>query len=507
MKLEMLGHANLLFRTQAGSILFDPLFYGRHHEGVYDIYPPRRFELGGLPHFDAVVLSHAHADHFDLPSVNLLPRRVPVLLPDDGEMIACVRGLGFTQVAILRDFEAIELGELTIVPTPAAPGAIEHGFILVHDGVTAWNMIDTFPSEAAIDMVLDQYGPIDLLISPWQPLHDSAVSNGGVPEFPHAMYSRILTMIAQIRPRVLVPGACGFSAVGPAEWTNKLLFPLTRERFIADLERLDPELAARTQILEPGDGLTVTRAGVAFDASLLSYVESTQPYDWRARAFRPLELVGPAVVEHRGEAASIRECGEAIRTLFEEALPAFVADHFKAFRWHRDWQPVRQYEVVFDGGERRHWTASFTSEGLEVREGESPLRSAFTTISAGLLIGLFGGALSWDYAEMSGEMRRFDFTYGVDSRGLRLPHSVNLHDPLAQMLGSPSEHEQYRSNLVEALANEYQKAMANSGETSSDPSWTLDSPGAGAIIDPTAIATSVMKSLGISTVDMPEGNV
>ena len=111
-------------------------------------------------------VSHAHADHFDLPSVNLLPRRVPVLLPDDGEMIACVRGLGFTQVAILRDFEAIELGELTIVPTPAAPGAIEHGFILVHDGVTAWNMIDTFPSEAAIDMVLDQYGPIDLLISP-----------------------------------------------------------------------------------------------------------------------------------------------------------------------------------------------------------------------------------------------------------------------------------------------------------------------------------------------------
>lgn len=503
MKLEMLGHANLLVRTQAGSLLFDPLFYGVHHEGVYDVYPERELSLASLPHFDAVVLSHAHADHFDLPSVNLLPRSVPILIPDDGEMRACVEGLGFRDIITLHDFETLTIGELKLTPTPASVGAREHGFVLEHEGVRVWNMIDSFPSEAAVAAVLERHGPIDLLLSPWQPLHDSAVSLGAIPMFPHAMYSRILTTIAQVRPRLLVPGACGFRAVGPAAWTNRLLFPLTRERFVHDLALLDPELAANVQVLEPGDGLTITRDGVAFDSALLGYVRAKHEYDWRERAFRPLDLLGPALVEHR-EAASLAECGDALRSLFEQELPAFVEAHPSLFRWHRQWRPIRQYEVVFAGGERLTWSAGFSADGLTVTPGDSPLRTCFSSMTAGLLIGLIGGALSWDFAEMSGELRRIDFTYDVDARGLRLPHTIGLEDPLAVMLSGAVEREQYRAGLVEALAGAYQQAI-DAGVVTEAPIAEMVST-SNSLIDPTAIATQVMKSLGVIQVDSPSAS-
>ncbi len=498
MKLEMHGHANLLVYGQGAGILFDPLFYGEHHEGVYDVYPPRSFDLDKIGRFDAVVISHAHADHFDPSSVALLPRKVPIITAGDPDITSSLRGLGFHQVIRAESFAPIRVGGVEVIPTPAAAGALEHGFVLRDQETTVWNMIDTFPSAAAIEQVLDAYGPIDLLVAPWQPLHDAAVSTGGGPAFPHGMYSRILTTIARINPRVLVPGACGFWAVGPAAWTNKLLFPLTRERFQRDLAKLDPKLAERVSILEPGESLTLTPRGIAHEQGLIACVTRTGDYDWRDRAFRPLDVLGPPVTEHRGEAASLAECGEAVRGLFEAALPEFVAEHERAFEWHRRWCPVYQYEVVFHEGARQYWTLRFGPEGLAVQVGEDPLRTAFVVLTAGLLIGLIAGTVSWGYAEMSGELRRFDFSYHVDERGLHVPHTVGLTDPLTVMLGSSAEQEYFRANVIEALDERYREAVRAAGW---DPDEILHtnqgSPGVPQLapIDPTAIAQSVMQQI------------
>ncbi|PRQ05838.1 putative Rieske 2Fe-2S iron-sulfur protein [Enhygromyxa salina] len=499
----MLGHANLLIRTDGGAVLFDPLFHDEHHEGVYDVYPPRRVDIQALPDFDVVVLSHAHADHFDLPSISLLPRRIPVLVPADPDMIACLRGLGFAQVVPVEDLEPVTIGELELVPTPASAGAREHGFLVRHGGVTVWNMVDTFPSLSAIDGVLRAFGAIDVLLAPWQPLHDTGVSSGIGPQFPHRMYSRILAMIGRINPRVLVPGACGFWAIGVAAWTNAALFPLTRERFVSDLAGLDPDLAQRVLTLEPGDAITASPRGISHEQGLLNYVSTTRDYDWRDRAFRPLDLLGPPLQEHRGETASVGECEAAIQSLFEDVLPEFIAENSGAFSLHQRWQLVRQYEVVFDAGERRYWTTRFEDGGLVAAPGEDPLRTAYTVISAGLLIGLIAGSVSWEYAEMSGELRRFDFSYIVDERGLHVPQ-LGLADPLAALLGSQSSLEQFRANKIEALDGEYREALAKMGI---DPDELLASPddvprSRTPLIDPTAIAASVMERINIVPKDL-----
>lgn len=509
MRVEMLGHASLLVQSEVGSVLFDPLFYGKHHEGVYDVYPPRSLDVQQVGHFDAVVISHAHADHFDLPSISLLPRTTPIIIPADPEIASCLHGLGFTQLVTAREFEPIQLGQLELIPTPAAAGAIEHGYILRADESTVWNMIDSFPSQAAIERVLEQFGPIDLLITPWQPLHDTAVSSGAAPSFPHGIYSRILTAILRIQPRVLVPGACGFWAVGAAAWTNKLLFPLTLERFVSDLSRLDPNLIERIHHLDPGDAIMVTPRGVSVEQGLSASVKTLRPYDWRDRAFRPLDLLGPPVLEHRGAAASEAECGELVRAFFEDALPEFIAERKRAFDWHDSWGVVYQYEVVFDADSRQYWTFTFAPDGLTVKAGEDPMRTGWTVITAGLLVGLIASIHSWEFAEMSGELRRFGFHYLVDKRGLHVPHTVTLVDPLTLMLSNSSEHETFRTNVVEALDREYKSYLRELGL---DPAEVFvvqqTQPMVQHVgqIDPTSIANSVMKQIQLLSLDTSAPN-
>lgn len=55
--------------------------------------------------------------------------------------------------------------------------------------------------------------------------------------------------------RTTIPGACGFRFVGRGAWQNRLSFPVTRERFVRDLEELFTDPSQATVCLEPGDGL------------------------------------------------------------------------------------------------------------------------------------------------------------------------------------------------------------------------------------------------------------
>lgn len=76
-----LGHSTVLMKIDGFTIITDPVFSTRAglHLGVVTlgvkrlIAPP--LELGKLPNIDLVLLSHAHMDHFDLPSLRRLEHR------------------------------------------------------------------------------------------------------------------------------------------------------------------------------------------------------------------------------------------------------------------------------------------------------------------------------------------------------------------------------------------------------------------------------------------------
>jgi L-ascorbate metabolism protein UlaG (beta-lactamase superfamily) len=72
-----IGHATFLLQWPGCSVLTDPVFSS--HAGAFGLIGPRRVRppalaLEQLPPIDAVLLSHNHYDHLDLPSLRWLAR-------------------------------------------------------------------------------------------------------------------------------------------------------------------------------------------------------------------------------------------------------------------------------------------------------------------------------------------------------------------------------------------------------------------------------------------------
>lgn len=111
-----LGHQGWLICGGDSRILVDPLLTDEYSPGFSaEIYPPRRFAMRRFPPVDAVVLSHEHADHLSLPSLALLDRAVPVVLPARSArpLRDAIAALGFRVVAS-RTGDRFAVGDLDV---------------------------------------------------------------------------------------------------------------------------------------------------------------------------------------------------------------------------------------------------------------------------------------------------------------------------------------------------------------------------------------------------------
>ena len=113
-----LGHQGWMFRSEATTILVDPLLredFGTAHALDYRVWPPR--EWGELPPIDAVVLSHEHDDHFDIPSLAKIDRKIPVHLSarSSSAARAILAKMGF-RVSPIAPGVKLEIGELDVLP-------------------------------------------------------------------------------------------------------------------------------------------------------------------------------------------------------------------------------------------------------------------------------------------------------------------------------------------------------------------------------------------------------
>ena len=77
-KVTMIGHASILIQIHGVNILTDPVFSDR--ASPVSFFGPKRFRKPGidfdaLPKIDAVLISHNHYDHTDLPTIKKLLKR------------------------------------------------------------------------------------------------------------------------------------------------------------------------------------------------------------------------------------------------------------------------------------------------------------------------------------------------------------------------------------------------------------------------------------------------
>jgi L-ascorbate metabolism protein UlaG (beta-lactamase superfamily) len=108
-----LGHATVLLRIGETTILTDPVLCNRVGIGLGLITGgPRRhvapaLSIRELPEIDLILVSHAHYDHLDRPTLNRLDKNTPVITA--GGTFDLVRDLGYRRVAELRWGESTSL--------------------------------------------------------------------------------------------------------------------------------------------------------------------------------------------------------------------------------------------------------------------------------------------------------------------------------------------------------------------------------------------------------------
>jgi L-ascorbate metabolism protein UlaG (beta-lactamase superfamily) len=90
-RLTYVGHATVLLEQAGVRILTDPLLRRRVGHVVRRVPAPDLEELGDL---DAVLISHAHADHLDVPSLRRLERGRRVIAPRGCGRILWRAGVG-----------------------------------------------------------------------------------------------------------------------------------------------------------------------------------------------------------------------------------------------------------------------------------------------------------------------------------------------------------------------------------------------------------------------------
>ncbi len=245
-RVTYVGHATVLAELGGVRLLTDPVLRSR-------VGPLRR--RGAAPpaavgeRLDAVLISHLHRDHVDLPSLRRIGREVPLLVPPGaGEFFA---RRGFPAVTELAPGESTRVGEVAVTAVEAdhegarrgAADAEAIGFLLEAERrVYFAGDTDLFDGMAGLA------GDLDLALLPiwgWGP----SLGPG------HLDPERAARAAALLSPRVAVPIHWG--TLYPAGLARLRPDPLRQppRRFAAAVRELAPQVEIR--VLAPGEATSL----------------------------------------------------------------------------------------------------------------------------------------------------------------------------------------------------------------------------------------------------------
>jgi L-ascorbate metabolism protein UlaG (beta-lactamase superfamily) len=121
--LTWIGHTTFLINLEGTTILTDPTFSDRVGVGLLGLTTvgpkrlvPPALSIRELPRVDLLLLSHAHHDHYDVASLQRLPKQVPVVLARDTTEF--MDGVGFEQTQELDWRETAEVKGVRIEAVP-----------------------------------------------------------------------------------------------------------------------------------------------------------------------------------------------------------------------------------------------------------------------------------------------------------------------------------------------------------------------------------------------------
>jgi L-ascorbate metabolism protein UlaG (beta-lactamase superfamily) len=240
-RVTYVGHATVLVEIDGIRLLTDPVL--RAHVG-----PLRRHGASPQPsvwsNLDAVLISHLHRDHADLPSLRRIGREVPILIGAGASEL--LRRRGFREVSELAVGQEVEIGPVTVTGVAASHAGKRHG---AKDARAIGYLLEGrrriyFAGDTDIFAGMGQLGDLDLALLPiwgWGP-------NLG-PR--HLDPDRAAQAVRLLAPRVVVPIHWG--TLYPLGLSRLRPDPLRSppDRFVARTRAVAPQVEVR--VLEPGE--------------------------------------------------------------------------------------------------------------------------------------------------------------------------------------------------------------------------------------------------------------
>jgi L-ascorbate metabolism protein UlaG (beta-lactamase superfamily) len=169
--IQYVGHGTVLVDLDGVRLLTDPLLRNR----VAHLRRAAKVDARALRGVDAVLISHLHYDHLDLPSLQRLGHEMPVVAPRGaGAMIR--RKAGVKNVVELSAGEEIHVGAVTVRATraehdsarlPFGATAEPLGYVIEGGGRSVY-----FAGDTDVFAGMAELGPVDLALLPiwgWGP--------------------------------------------------------------------------------------------------------------------------------------------------------------------------------------------------------------------------------------------------------------------------------------------------------------------------------------------------